>query len=441
MAEVENKNELFIQEYECGEKMNTYRLNHEQKSMHLSTMKNKSNTSLTSLFRAFFYPDNYPLGVSSDYGIFQFYNILQTGCIAISGALAFSALFRGMGVGQNASNYLAASIVWLLKDGAGMIGRIIFAWGFAASFDANCKRWHFLGDILNDVACILDLITPYFQSALLIISSLSNICRAITGVIHGSTRTVIFQHQARNNNVADITAKCSSLETMVSLLALFVNVVLLSMLPSTFIWPIFLTLTGGHLWANYKAKRCILFNIFNHQRFHLVCSEYFRTNGKHTLSIEQVNNQEPILFRTSIPYHSHLGISLSHLPDKIFPSQTQLEKFHFDDYERFLILYDKSVNTFYVLLRPNSDTDDIIRLNFFIEILSYAMRSIKKENSNEEFDSLINRLQKQLSNLDLCLSILHEDNDRCYEQFKQVCLEQGYNFQRCLFNIDIYRIQ
>jgi hypothetical protein len=107
--------------------------------------------------------------------------------------LAFSALFRGMGVGQSTSNYLAASIVWLLKDGAGMIGRIIFAWGFAASFDADCKRWHFFGDILNDVACILDLITPYFQSILLFISSISNICRAVSGVIHGSTRTVIFQ--------------------------------------------------------------------------------------------------------------------------------------------------------------------------------------------------------------------------------------------------------
>lgn len=133
------------------------------------------------------------LGVSVDYGIYQFYNIIQTGCIAVSGALAFSALFRGMGVGQDSSNYLAASIVWLLKDGAGMIGRIMFAWGFAASLDPDCKRWHLIGDILNDVACALDLITPYFQSALLFISSISNICRAITLVIHGSTRTVIFQ--------------------------------------------------------------------------------------------------------------------------------------------------------------------------------------------------------------------------------------------------------
>ena len=132
-------------------------------------------------------------GVSSDYGIYQLYNIFQTGCIAISGALAFSALIRGMGLGGNSSNFLAASIVWLLKDGAGMIGRIIFAWGYAASLDADCKRWHFFGDILHDLACTLDLITPYFQPALLLITSISNICRSVAYVIHGSTRTVIFQ--------------------------------------------------------------------------------------------------------------------------------------------------------------------------------------------------------------------------------------------------------
>jgi hypothetical protein len=227
---------------------------------------------------------------------------------------------------------------------------------------------------------------------------------------------------------------------VVSLVALFVNVALLSILPSSFIWPIFIILTCGHLWANYKAKRCILFNVFNHQRFHLVCSEYFKTNGKQILSIEQVNDQEPILFKTSISYHSYIGISLNRIPEQIFPSQDQLENFHNNEFERFLLLHDKPTKTFYVLLKPNSDNDDLIRLNFFIEILSYAMKSTI-ENSHEGFHSIINRIQKQLSNLNICLDILHENNNRCYEQFKQICVQHGYNFHRSLFNIDVYRIQ
>jgi len=228
---------------------------------------------------------------------------------------------------------------------------------------------------------------------------------------------------------------------VVSLVALFVNVVLLSILPSSFIWPLFLLLTSGHLWGNYQAKRCILFNVFNHQRFHLVCSKYFQTNGKQILSIEQVNEQEPILFKTSIPYHSYLGISLDRIPKNIFPTQIQLEQFHYNESQRFALLYDFKTNTFYALLKPNSDNDDLIRLNFFIEILSYAMKTTIKEESNDEFDMIISRIQKQLPNLNTCLDILHENNNQCYEQFKQICIGHGYHFHRCLFNIDVFRIQ
>jgi hypothetical protein len=227
---------------------------------------------------------------------------------------------------------------------------------------------------------------------------------------------------------------------VVSLVALFVNVVLLSILPSSFIWPIFLILTCGHLCANYKAKRCILFNVFNHQRFHLVCLKYFQTNGEQTLSVQQVNDQESFLFQRSTPYNSYIGISLNRLPENIFPTEIQLENFHNNESERFLLLYNKPTNAFYTLLKPNSDTDDLIRLNFFIEILSYAMKSTNQE-SHEGFSVIINRIQNQLPNLNTCLDILHENHDRFYEQFKQICIQNGYNFTRCLFNLDVYRIQ
>jgi hypothetical protein len=62
MEKNENKNEFHIQEYECGQKTNLYRMGNRQNCLNLSAINNKSNTSLSSVFRAFFYPDNYPLG-------------------------------------------------------------------------------------------------------------------------------------------------------------------------------------------------------------------------------------------------------------------------------------------------------------------------------------------------------------------------------------------
>ena len=228
---------------------------------------------------------------------------------------------------------------------------------------------------------------------------------------------------------------------MVSLIALFVNIILLSILPSGLIWPIFIILTIGHLWGNYQAKRCILFNVFNHQRFHLVCSKYFETNGKEILSIEQVNDQEPILFKTSIPYKCHLGISLNSLPKKLLPTVNQLENFHNNESDRFFLCYDQQTNTFYALLKPNSDTDDLIRLNFFIEIFSYANHLTNDSSSNTPFNMTINRIKTELPDVQRCLDILTEKDNQFYEQFKQICLQHGYNFHRCLFNLDVFRIQ
>ena len=42
--------------------------------------------------------------------------------------LATQAVLKGYGVGDEKATIAAASITWMLKDGAGMIGRILFAW-------------------------------------------------------------------------------------------------------------------------------------------------------------------------------------------------------------------------------------------------------------------------------------------------------------------------
>ena len=57
----ENKNEFHIQEYECGQKTNLYPMGNRRNSINLSTKRNISTASLLALFRAFFYPENYPL--------------------------------------------------------------------------------------------------------------------------------------------------------------------------------------------------------------------------------------------------------------------------------------------------------------------------------------------------------------------------------------------
>jgi hypothetical protein len=75
-----------------------------------------------------FLPQGYPLSVSRDYYDYQKWDTLQAFCSAITGTLATHAVLKGAGVGDSAASAIAATVTWMLKDGAGMIGRILFAW-------------------------------------------------------------------------------------------------------------------------------------------------------------------------------------------------------------------------------------------------------------------------------------------------------------------------
>ncbi|KAK0393051.1 hypothetical protein QR680_000033 [Steinernema hermaphroditum] len=63
-------------------------------------------------------------------------------------------------VGGEQASVLAATIVWLLKDGCGMVGRIVFAWLQGSRLDIDCKKWRLIADILNDFAFLIDLLAP-----------------------------------------------------------------------------------------------------------------------------------------------------------------------------------------------------------------------------------------------------------------------------------------
>jgi len=53
---------------------------------------------------------------------------LQAFASTIMGTLTTHSIMRGIGVGESKATPLAAAITWILKNGTGMIGSILFAW-------------------------------------------------------------------------------------------------------------------------------------------------------------------------------------------------------------------------------------------------------------------------------------------------------------------------
>ena len=74
------------------------------------------------------------------------------------------AVLQGVGVGDEEATPLAATLTWLLRHGAGMIGSIAFTWIQGCDLDYNCKKWRLFADIANDMAMCLELSGPFWPS-------------------------------------------------------------------------------------------------------------------------------------------------------------------------------------------------------------------------------------------------------------------------------------
>ena len=52
-----------------------------------------------------------------------------------------SAILKGMGVGSSNTDSIKAALLWILRDGAGMVGGLFFASVCSGKFNQNVKSW------------------------------------------------------------------------------------------------------------------------------------------------------------------------------------------------------------------------------------------------------------------------------------------------------------
>jgi len=259
-----------------------------------------------------FLPDGYPHTVSKDYLEYQVWDTVQAFASSVTGSLATAAVLEGVGVGDAAATPLAATLTWILKDGAGMVGRILFAALVGTSLDHDCKRWRMFADITNDLVMLVELLARFLPRPLVLpVLCFAGVGRSLVGVAGGATKAAVAQHQALNSNMADLAAKDGSQETLVNLVALCLNLVLLPFVSGD-LWLtgcLFIILTLLHIYANYRAVSCLVFSTLNSARLKIVMDSW-RKDGK-VLQPEEANRLEQVFLPTSL--NVRFGVSLSEL--------------------------------------------------------------------------------------------------------------------------------
>ncbi|XP_018588192.2 RUS family member 1 isoform X1 [Scleropages formosus] len=279
-------------------------------------------SSLLGLFKSVFLPQGYPDSVSKDYLQYQFWDTVQAFSSSLSGNLSTQASLRGVGVGNQEATVAAATVTWLLRDGTGMLGRILFAWIKGSKLDCDAKKWRLVADVLNDVAMFMEILAPSFPACFTLIVCIAGVFKSIVGVAGGATRAALTLHQARRDNMADVSAKDGSQETLVNLAGLLVSLVLIPLVTDNplLTFTLFFFFTVLHLLANYRAVRSVVMETLNETRLSILLHHYL--SDDQILSPLEANHREPVFpdFKRRVPIK--LGVRLGELVNS--PAELQL---------------------------------------------------------------------------------------------------------------------
>ncbi|KAK6347645.1 hypothetical protein TWF718_005484 [Orbilia javanica] len=247
-----------------------------------------------------FLPAGYPKSVTDDYLEYQIYDSLQAFSSSIAGLLSSRAVLQAVGFEDSNASTTAAVLLKIVQDSIGRVATILFAHRLGSSLEPECKRFRFAADIFNDSALIVDCLSPVFPKPLrVVLLSTAGTLRALCGVAGGGSKAQLSVHFSKWGNVAELNAKDSSQETVISLMGMLAGSMVISSVTSkTATWASMLFLIAVHLWTNYRAVKAVTMVTLNRQRANFVMSTFAETGVM--LTPKDVARQERIFERDGV---------------------------------------------------------------------------------------------------------------------------------------------
>ena len=191
--------------------------------------------------------------------------------------LSTQALLYAVGLGAGAIP-VAAAVNWVLKDGLGQLGGVLYAALLGQRFDADPKRHRFFSGVALQAATAVELMTPLLPGYFLLLASVANIGKNVAWLAASATRAQLHQALALQENLGDVTAKSGSQTTVAALLGTGVGVVVSSMLDGTASAAAlaYLPFAAGSLYALHRSNYTVAVRTLNVQRAELVLDAFWQ---------------------------------------------------------------------------------------------------------------------------------------------------------------------
>ena len=174
-----------------------------------------------SLLKSSFLPRDFPKTVHPNYLPFCVGQFVYTGSSTICNILATQSLLQSLGLVSAAGSGAAvsATVAWILKDGLGQFGGVLYASRANVKFDSNPKNIRFHAILLLQLGAIIEWSTVYFDPVwFLPLAATSNVLKNISWLGLSATRAQINKVFAQRDNLGDLTGKGGSQSTAASLI-------------------------------------------------------------------------------------------------------------------------------------------------------------------------------------------------------------------------------
>ncbi|KAJ6427809.1 hypothetical protein OIU84_023249 [Salix udensis] len=238
---------------------------------------------LMGFIRSYVVPEGFPDSVIPSYVPYMTWRALKHFFGGAMGVFTTKTLLNSVGVSKSQAIPGAVAINWILKDGAGRVGKMLYA-RQGKKFDYDLKQLRFAGDLLMELGAAVELATAAVPHLFLPLACAANVAKNVGAVTSTSTRTPIYKAFAKGENIGDVTAKGECVGNVADLMGTGLSIMISKRNPS--LVTTFALLSCGYVFSSYQEVKSVVLHTLNRARFSVAVESFLKT-GLYVLCMKQ----------------------------------------------------------------------------------------------------------------------------------------------------------
>ncbi|KAK6159725.1 hypothetical protein DH2020_003106 [Rehmannia glutinosa] len=388
---------------------------------------------LMAFIRSYVVPEGFPDSVTPSYVPYMTWRALKHFFGGAMGVFTTQSLLGSLGVSRNAASG-AVAINWILKDGAGRVGKMLFA-RQGKKFDYDLKQLRFAGDLLMELGAGVELATAAVPHLFLPLACAANVAKNVAAVTSTSTRTPIYKAFAKGENIGDVTAKGECVGNIADLLGTGLSIMIAKRNPSLF--TTFALLSCGYVMSSYQEVKSVVLHTLNRARFTVAVESFLSTdvhdaaNGKTDVINLVVDRSEG---NSELEYYIDLELR-PRFKDAFQDPTSYLTLEPIFEKERYLVTYNPSKGQIYALFKDQAKSDDILKAAFHAHVLLHIIcSSNRSQTASRKLEHDLSSVSSTLGDLQSHVAESYKMVSALYGPFKNKAKEQGWVMSESLLN-------